>query len=71
MKCYRTGELTPIHKKIRHLRIYFSWRSAVFERDNYACRECGKKTRTLEAHHIKDFKTIKAQYNIQTIEDAI
>ena len=71
MKCYKTGELTPLHKKIRHLSIYFNWRKAVFERDNFTCRECGKKSKNLEAHHVKYFKTIKSQYNIQTIDDAI
>jgi hypothetical protein len=70
MKCYKTGDLTPLHKKIRHLPIYFDWRLAVFERDNYACRDCGIK-RDLEVHHIKDFKAIKSQYSIQTIEDAV
>jgi len=43
---------------------------AVFERDNYACRDCGIK-RDLEVHHVKDFKAIKSQYSIQTIEDAV
>ena len=33
------------------------WRTAVFERDNYTCRSCGKKGGRLEAHHIKAYKT--------------
>jgi 5-methylcytosine-specific restriction endonuclease McrA len=70
MKCYRSGELTPLHKKIRHLQEYFSWRSAVFERDKYCCRDCGMKKRNLEVHHIKFFKTLKVQYKIKTLEDA-
>lgn len=32
---------------------YKTFRKKVFERDNYQCQECGKKTRTLEVHHIK------------------
>jgi hypothetical protein len=71
MRCYRTGDLTPLHKKIRHLSIYFAWRTAAFERDNYRCRDCGNKARNLEVHHVKSFKAIKLQYNIQTIQDAI
>ena len=71
MKCYHTGDLTLLHKKIRHLQEYFAWRRAVFERDNYRCRDCGNKSRKLEAHHIKSFKAIKLQYTIQTIQDEI
>ena len=32
------------------------WREAVFARDNWTCRECGKRGEKLNAHHIKDFK---------------
>ena len=33
------------------------WRSAVFQRDNFACVMCGnKKSGTLRAHHYKSFK---------------
>jgi len=31
---------------------YKNWRKAVFERDNYTCRECGKRECFLMAHHI-------------------
>jgi 5-methylcytosine-specific restriction endonuclease McrA len=32
---------------------YRSWRSAVFHRDDFTCRICGKKGSKLEADHIK------------------
>lgn len=32
---------------------YTEWRTAVFERDDYTCRRCGKRGGTLHAHHIK------------------
>jgi hypothetical protein len=31
---------------------YFSWREAVLNRDRFTCRECNKKGRQLEVHHI-------------------
>ena len=33
---------------------YKEWRDKVFKRDNYICQNCGKHTRDLEAHHIKE-----------------
>ena len=31
------------------------WRKAIFERDNFSCRECGKIGGELHAHHVKPF----------------
>lgn len=36
---------------------YNEWRSAVFERDGFTCRDCGKKGVDLQAHHIKSWAT--------------
>jgi len=44
------------HKRSHHQsnnRKYREWREAVFERDNYSCKNCGKIKCYLEAHHIK------------------
>jgi len=37
----------------RQTRTYTEWRTTVFRRDKYTCRECGRKGGELLAHHIK------------------
>lgn len=49
------GGVTPINKLIRSQSLYKTWRTAVFERDDYTCRGCGLRGVYLEAHHIKPF----------------
>ena len=34
---------------------YRAWRTAVFERDSYTCRDCGARGVRLEVHHIRSF----------------
>ena len=55
---YRTD---PKYAKY-HTPAYKAWRTAVFERDNYTCRHCGKSKKdyprmTLQADHIKPQST--------------
>ena len=35
---------------------YKLWRMAVYERDNFTCRECGNRGVRLNAHHIKSWR---------------
>lgn len=56
------GGTTPINERIRHSIEYKTWRTSVFERDEYTCQECGIKnklglgrTTILQADHIKSF----------------
>lgn len=49
------GGITPIHHKIRNSPVYKQWRTAVFTRDDYTCKNCFKKGVYLEADHIKPF----------------
>lgn len=34
---------------------YADWRTAVFERDNYTCQDCGQYGGDLNAHHVHEF----------------
>lgn len=54
------GGVTPLNEKIRKSEKYKLWRKAVFERDNYTCKNCGLRSRkgkkvVLHADHIKPF----------------
>lgn len=49
------GGKTSIQTKIRNSLEYAIWRKAVFERDNYTCRDCLQVGGKLHAHHIKPF----------------
>jgi hypothetical protein len=54
------GGVTPELNRLRKISAYREWRTMVFERDSYSCRECGAKssmgTRVrLNADHIKQF----------------
>lgn len=65
------GGIHPIYQKIRNSPQYSEWRSMVFGRDLYTCRECGIRGTYFEAHHIKRFNDIIKQYNIITLEEAL
>lgn len=49
------GGMTSIRSKIYHTIQNEQWRQKVFSRDDFTCRECGKRGGELEAHHLKPF----------------
>ena len=49
------GGITSKSMTIRKSLEYRDWRTAVFQRDNYTCQECGSRGVTLNADHIKPF----------------
>jgi len=59
----RIGSLNPNWKggktstmdKLRNSAEYNEWRRLVFERDNYTCQCCNRKTHNNEAHHLNNF----------------
>ena len=64
--------VTKIEKAIRRLPEYDTWKNGVFKRDDYTCRDCGRRGGDLEAHHDpKTFAQIIQEYNIKTIENAL
>jgi len=53
------GGLTSEARKIRTSVAYEEWRKDVFNRDDYTCRECGKRGGNLNAHHVLSFYKYK------------
>ena len=54
------GGIQSTHLKIRASEEFKRWRNEVFKRDNWTCRNCGKRSNKneylrIEAHHIKPF----------------
>lgn len=59
------GGITPVNQKIRTSRRYKLWRSKVFKRDKYLCRDCKIPGKILNADHIKRFADYpKLRFNI-------
>lgn len=65
------GGLTPLKNIIRKCFEYRQWRSDVFTRDDFTCRDCGIKGGRIIADHIKAFSLILAENNIKTLEEAL
>lgn len=53
-RCWKGG-VSNENKRIRNSKKAKDWRKAVFERDNYTCKLCGKRGGILNADHIKPF----------------
>ena len=70
------GGITSLKQKIYHCQNYILWRSKVFQRDNWTCQTCQKRSKIgekvfLEAHHKKESYKIIYENNIKTIEEAL
>ncbi len=56
------GGVTPEHTAIRNGKAFKVWRESVFQRDDWTCQKCGKRSCAgsylrIEAHHLKPFAT--------------
>lgn len=49
------GGITSEQKRRRNALEYKLWREAIFARDDYTCRICGKRGIAMQADHIKPF----------------
>lgn len=67
------GGISKVKTQIRKMPEYEMWRKKIFERDNYTCNFCGKRSAknrhlTLNADHYPiPFAKILAQYEIDSI----
>lgn len=52
-----TGFASTANELARRTPRYAAWRKAVYERDDYTCRMCGKRGGKMHPHHIKKFST--------------
>ncbi len=66
------GGKTRLTQIIRSSFNYRQWCSDIFQRDNYHCTNCGKKSNgDIEVHHINPLAKIILERNIKNIEEAI
>jgi len=65
------GGLTLLKNIIRKCFEYRQWRSDVFTRDDFICRDCGIRSGRIIADHIKAFSLILEENKITTLEEAI
>ena len=61
------GGVTSENNKFYNSFEYDDWRTAVFERDEYTCQDCGERGGTLNAHHIlplRDYRDPEYSLNV-------
>lgn len=56
------GRQYPFGLCIKATLKYKSWRTRVFQRDNYTCQDCGKTNCYIEVHHIKKFSIVLFEF---------
>lgn len=54
-ECWYVEAREKDYQRFRSSAQYTTWRTDVFERDNYTCQHCGQKGGTLNAHHKKSY----------------
>jgi len=65
------GGITPLRERIWHRKEYVLWRNHIFQRDNFICVLCKKRSGTLNADHFPmTFSDILKDFKIKTVQDA-
>lgn len=64
------GGKTRLSTLVRNSEPAVRWRKAVFERDAYTCKGCGKVGGKLHADHIEPLALLLTLHQIKTLEDA-
>ena len=60
------GGITPLRKKMYFSKEYKLWRNAVFERDDWTCRICLMRGKTLNVDHVKSWAEYpKLRYKLE------
>lgn len=54
-----TAKISTENELFRKSKAYKDWRTAVYERDDFTCKECGSRGGRLNADHIKPFAIFK------------
>lgn len=59
------GGITSIKHRLRSSSLWVAWRTSVFERDEFTCRECSAKGVYIEPHHIIPLcESVEGAYDI-------
>jgi len=66
----KRGRKQELKKAIRKTGEYTSWRTSVFERDDFTCQECGERGGKLNADHIKTFSSLLRKHGVNNIKQA-
>ena len=66
------GGTTTLNQMIRGSDKYLKWRSDVFQRDNWTCQTCGKKSQgDLEAHHKIPLRELIQRFKIKSFNEGV
>lgn len=64
------GGIAKIDRLCRTMREYYEWRTEIFQRDNFTCKDCNRHGGYLTVHHIKSFSLILKENKIATRQEA-